>query len=258
MSTNPLQLKYPIVLVHGLGAKSTYGPIDYFFGFPKLLRQANNQIFVADLTAWHTIEHRANQLKVQIEKTFPDPEQKVNLIGHSMGGLDARYLTSRLDFSHRIASVTTIGTPNHGSAIGDLATGLLPNHAFTLADRLLELLNSSSGAFKQITREYCNGDFLIQTPNVPTVAYFSATSAIPKPIRRHSLPIFWLPHRILHNFEGDNDGFVSVQSAMWGEHICTYSGDHYAQVGQILGRSRGLDYIKFYQVIISHLKQNCL
>jgi triacylglycerol esterase/lipase EstA (alpha/beta hydrolase family) len=56
--------------------------------------------------------------------------------------------------------------------------------------------------------------------------------------------------------EGDNDGFVSVESAKWGEHICTYSGDHYAQIGQFLGRSRGMDYMKFYDEIFTRLKND--
>src|SRR5690348_11082110 len=101
MPTDPIQLKHPIVLIHGLGAKSTYGPIDYFYGLPKILRDAKNEVFIANLTAWNTIEHRAKQLKEQIELNIPDG--KVNLIGHSMGGLDARYLASQLNFAERIA-----------------------------------------------------------------------------------------------------------------------------------------------------------
>ena len=45
------------------------------------------------------------------------------------------------------------------------------------------------------------------------------------------------------------------ESAKWGEHICTYVGDHYAQIGQILGRSRGLDFMAFYHEIFGHLKK---
>jgi triacylglycerol lipase len=252
--TDPLQLKYPTVLIHGLGARSAYGPVEYFYGLPKILRDAKNSIFIANLTAWQTIENRSLQLKEQIEKAFPDG--KVNLVGHSMGGLDARYLTSQLGLSERIASVTTIGTPNRGTTIGDMAMGLVPGSAFLAADRILKFLDSSSGALKQVTRQYCLNDFAQLTPNSPGVAYFSATTAISNPIMTNSLPIFWLSHRVLAKIEGDNDGFVSVESAQWGDHICTYSGDHYAQIGQFLGRSRGMDYIKFYRDIFTHLKNS--
>ncbi len=253
MMTRPLQLKYPVVLVHGLGAQSQYGPVEYFYGLAKLLREANNLITIPNLTAWHTIEYRAQQLKEQINAVFP--QGKLNLIGHSMGGLDIRYLTSCLDFKDRVASVTTIGTPNRGSSMGDLAMGLLPDSALTAVNRLLKYFDSDSGALKQVTREYCLGTFLDKAPNIPEVGYFSATSAISDPIMKTALPLFWIPNGILSKYEGRNDGFVSVESAMWGNHICTYKGDHYGQIGQFLGRSRGLDYMKFYDEIFSRLKR---
>jgi triacylglycerol lipase len=253
MTTDLLQLKYPIVLIHGLGARSTYGPVNYFYGLPKLLKEAKNSIYIARLTPWHTIEHRAAQLKLQIEEAFPD--SKVNLVGHSMGGLDARYLAARPEFTERVASVTTIGTPNLGSSIGDLALGLMPESALLTFNRLLKAWDSNSGAFKQVGRKYCTEDFQRLAPKMGKVAYFSATSAITKPIYKKSLPIFWLPYHFLTKVEGDNDGFVSVDSAKWGDHICTYTGDHYAQIGQFLGRSRGMDYLKFYRDIFRHLKQ---
>jgi triacylglycerol lipase len=252
MATDLLQLKYPIVLIHGMGARSTYGPVNYFYGLPRLLRRAKNPILIAQLTAWHTIEHRSSQLQIQIDKLFPDT--KVNLVGHSMGGLDARYLAARPDFTQRVASVTTIGTPNLGSCIGDLALGLLPQSALFTMDRLLKAWDSSSGAFKQVSRKYCTEEFQRLAPKMDHIGYFSATSAITKPIYKKSLPFFWLPYHFMMKVEGENDGFVSVDSAKWGNHICTHAGDHYAQIGQFLGRSRGMDYMKFYEEIFRHLK----
>src|SRR4051812_39206727 len=113
MALASVKLKYPIVLIHGLGARSNYGPVDYFFGIPRFLRDAGNRVTMPALTPWQAIEHRAEQLKNHIELAFPD--EKVNLIGHSMGGLDARYLVSQLGFGERVASITTLGTPNRGS-----------------------------------------------------------------------------------------------------------------------------------------------
>ncbi len=254
MTSDLLRLKYPIVLVHGLGARSNFGPIDYFYGLPDLLRSAHNQIFIPKLTPFQTIEFRATQLKEQIEKAIPDG--KINLVGHSMGGLDARYLTSKLGFAERVASVTTIGTPNRGTSASDLAVDAVSPAAFSAMDRFLKLMGSSSTALMQITRSYCNGPLALDAPNLPQVAYFSATTAISNPVVTKALPIFWVPHRLVKQIEGDNDGFVSVESARWGEHICTYAGDHYSQIGQILGRARGMDYIKFYTEIFSRLRRD--
>lgn len=249
--TDSRRLKHPIVLVHGLGARGAYGPFDYFHGLPKLLKNAGNRFFVAKLTAWNSIEWRAEQLKTQIEAVFAD--EKINLIGHSMGGLDSRYLTSSLGFADRVASVTTIGTPNRGSIISDLALDRVGETAFMAANRLLSTMGFSTDGLKQLSRKYQAETLAPQIANVAGVGYFSATSAIPAQFMKHSLPLFWLPHRMLQNHEGDNDGFVSVESARWGEHICTYRGDHYAQIGQFLGRSRGLDYLGFYGEILDRL-----
>ncbi len=254
MTSDSIQLKYPIVLIHGLGARSNFGSIEYFYGFPRLLREAQNQVFIPKLTPFHTIEFRAAQLKEQIEQAIP--EGKVNLIGHSMGGLDARYLASKLGFGERVASLTTIGTPHRGTSVSDLAVDALPPGAFLAIDRFLKLIDSSSEALRQITRTYCNGPLALDAPNLPSVAYYSATSAISNPVLTKALPVFWVSHGILKKIEGDNDGFVSVESAKWGEHICTYSGDHYAQIGQILGKARGMDYIRFYTEILSRLKRD--
>lgn len=38
-----------------------------------------------------------------------------------MGGLDARYLVAALGGAKHVASITTVGTPHHGSHIADLA-----------------------------------------------------------------------------------------------------------------------------------------
>ena len=252
MATEHLQLKYPVVLVHGLGARSTYGPFNYFYGLRKMLKDAKNPLLIASMTGWQTIERRSEQLRDQINHAFP--EGKVNLVGHSMGGLDARFLAAQKGFKDRIASVTTIGTPNRGSIMGDIALGILPDTAFSTAERLMKLFDSSSEPLKQVTRDFCNSELIKLAPDQPGVAYFSATSAITKPLFKSALPFFWVPHGILTKTEGENDGFVSVTSATWGTHICTYAGDHYAQIGQFLGYARGLNYMKFYEEIFTHLK----
>ncbi|MFZ9595095.1 MAG: esterase/lipase family protein [Bdellovibrionia bacterium] len=253
MLTRPLQLKHPIVLVHGLGAQSRFGPIEYFFGLPKLLREHQNRVLTPHLSAWHTLEVRAQQLKTQIQTSLGD--QKVNLVGHSMGGLDIRYLSSCLGFAEQVASITTIGTPHQGTSLGDLAFGLLQESQLQSMDRFFKAMNFNQEAFRPVTQAYCQGPLRELAPKIPGIAYFSATTAIRKPVVLHSLPLFWISHGWLEQREGPNDGFVSVESAQWGEHICTYSGDHYAQIGQLLGRTRGTPYLRFYQEIFLRLKK---
>src|SRR3954471_10061794 len=117
--TDPIRLKHPIVLVHGLGATREYGPVDYFYGLRERLMNAGNQVYQAKLAPFHSIEYRAGQLKEQIERSVPD--SKINLLCHSMGGLDGRYLISQLGFADRVASITTVGTTHRGSHLADYA-----------------------------------------------------------------------------------------------------------------------------------------
>jgi triacylglycerol lipase len=252
MGLDPLKLKYPIVLVHGLGAQPKYGPADYFFELPPRLRAAGNKVLSPRLSSFNTVEVRAAQLKEQIAEAFPD--ERVNIIGHSFGGLDARFLAAQADFAEHIASVTTIGTPNRGCLIADLALDFLPDGAFDVADKVMNLFQNSSRAYYQISREYHLNDFAVVAPDSPHVAYFSATSVISNPVTT-ALPMFWVPHRVIQRYEGENDGFISLESAKWGTHICTYVGDHYGQIGHFVGFSRGLDYNKFFDEIILRLKK---
>ena len=64
------------------------------------------------------IETRAKAICEQIIERFPGRE--VNLIGHSMGGLDARYLVTHLQpEAFTVKTLTTIATPHRGSAFAD-------------------------------------------------------------------------------------------------------------------------------------------
>src|SRR5262245_44374515 len=104
--------RYPIVLAHGLaGFDKLFGAVEYFFGIPEALRDGGATVYVTQVSAYNTSEERGEQLLAQIEDIIAaSGSPKVNIIGHSQGGLDARYVAAvRPDL---VASVTTVGTPN--------------------------------------------------------------------------------------------------------------------------------------------------
>jgi len=253
LAHDPFRLQYPLVLIHGLGAREQYGPVDYFHGIPRFLREAGNRVLTPRLTSFHSLEHRAAELKAQIDAAFPS--EKINLLGHSMGGLDARYAVSRMGLADRVASVTTIGTPNRGSIMGDLTAGALSAPAYEAVKKVLSLTGLSPEGLRQISTRYSSERLQEEIPDQPGVSYLSAMSVIRDPVIKNALPVFWIPHRIIKNTEGDNDGFVSLHSATWGEHLLTVHGDHYAQIGHFLGNTRGLDHLKFYEEIFRKLRE---
>jgi len=109
--------KYPIILVHGLAIKD-YKSIKAFGKIEQTLIDAGYDAYTSKQDAFGSIENNAAQLKEFIleilEKT---KSEKVNIIAHSKGGLDAKYMITELDMKDSVASLTTLCTPHKGSAI---------------------------------------------------------------------------------------------------------------------------------------------
>jgi triacylglycerol lipase len=215
------RLRAPLVLVHGLLGfdQLRIGPwivADYFQGIPEALRAAGNRVLVASLSPTRGIADRALQLKQLLDRESPG--EPVHLIAHSMGGLDSRYLISRLGMSQRVLTLTTLGTPHRGTTFADWGLHRLTR----LLRPLFEFANVPYQAFFDLTVAHC-ASFNRQTPDAPGVRYFSVAGDF----QPHWLTPEWqLPTRILSRAEGPNDGVVSVASAAWGEDCTRWDGDH--------------------------------
>ena len=115
---SPLMVtKYPIVLVHGVAAR----PMLFFRAFGRIdseLRKDGYKVFVSNHDGFGRIETNAEQLKAFIQKIMKDYNvDKVNIIAHSKGGLDSKYMITHLDMEDHVASLTTLCTPHRGSLI---------------------------------------------------------------------------------------------------------------------------------------------
>lgn len=119
------ETKYPIVLVHGLFGFDNIGPVDYWYGIPSALRADGAKVYVVQVSAANSTEVRGEQLLTQVKQILAATgATKVNLIGHSHGGPTTRYVASvRPDL---VASVTSVGGVNKGSAVADLLLGVAP------------------------------------------------------------------------------------------------------------------------------------
>ncbi len=214
-------LQSPIVLVHGLLGfdrieMAGWVVADYFPAIPKMLRDAGNRVLIARLSPTAGIAERAAQLKEVIEKGSPN--EPVHVIAHSMGGLDSRYMISRLGMASRVLSLTTLGTPHRGSSVADWGV----KRFRSLACPLFEFFGQSYQAFLDLTVSSCRR-FNQEVPDAPGVRYFSVAARLAPA----SVPWPWyLPSRLLHRLEGDNDGVVSTASARWGEENEVWDGDH--------------------------------
>jgi len=230
-------LRAPIVLVHGLcGFDRLYAfrrPMkDYFPGIGDGLEAAGHPVFLAQVSPTAGVAQRALDLKRFIEREVP--EGPVHIIGHSLGGLDARYAIAKLGLDSRVRSLTTVGTPHRGSSFADwgwrrLSRAVVP---------LLRLVGIPHEAFVDLRTDSCER-FNEDVPNVPGVRYTSVAGMCETPW----VGLEWaVPHGIVKRAEGPNDGVVSVASATWGERTEVWPGDHLNLVNwpNRLAKRRGL------------------
>jgi triacylglycerol lipase len=225
-------LRSPIVLVHGLLG---YDEIKffgrriacYFPGIPELFRSAGNRVLIPRISPTEGAAERASQLKAFLDAESPG--EPVHFIAHSLGGLDARYLISRLDMAHRVLTLTTIATPHRGSAFADWGIQRLAR----LLRPMFRKLAISGQAFYDLTTDNCRA-FNKEVPDAAKVRYFSVAGRY-----HHHLfcPEWHLPHQIVSRAEGPNDGVVSVASASYGESTEIWEGDHLSLVNWINYRS---------------------
>lgn len=112
--------RYPILLVHGTGFRDWWG-LQYWGRIPKALEEHGAQVFFGNQDGWATVEENAAALRDRVEAVLEETgSEKVHLIAHSKGGLDARCMISSLGMGDQVASVSLVATPNHGSQTMDL------------------------------------------------------------------------------------------------------------------------------------------
>ncbi len=217
------RLRNPVVLVHGLLGFDRlnlrgWKVVDYFPGIPEMLRAAGNRVHVACLSPTAGVADRAAELKAFVERELPGGES-FHLIAHSMGGLDSRYMVSRLGLERRALSLTTLGTPHRGTAFADWGIRNIERALKPFFDFFSVPLQ----AFHDLTTEAC-ARMNETVKDSAHVRYFSVAGRFE---RTHPLSGEWLmSHGILNEAEGPNDGLVSVQSATWGEVSEIWEGDH--------------------------------
>jgi triacylglycerol lipase len=139
-SDNYAATRYPIILVHGLsGTKNYLGVLDYWYGIQSDLEQHGATVYVVNLSGFQSDagpNGRGEQLLAYVKQVLAvTGAKKVNLIGHSQGGLTSRYVAAVAP--GLVASVTTIGTPHWGSQFADFAVEALAADPTGLAEPII-------------------------------------------------------------------------------------------------------------------------
>lgn len=229
----------PIVLAHGItrfdfisnrfGKKlppSQQGAADkihYFKLIATGLRAEGHKVFHSDVSFAGDVEARATQLAAQVERALQETgADKAHIIGHSMGGLDARHMivNRSLGMSDKVASVTTIGTPHNGTYFADWG---LANGRSEAVLRAQEIFDLEIGGFDNLTRESCRrfNDAARNDEAKNPVVYQTFASSQD---RRLIFLLLQGPWRIISEKEGANDGLVPVSSQRWVSELVADDG----------------------------------
>ncbi|UCE53165.1 MAG: hypothetical protein JSV31_28565 [Desulfobacterales bacterium] len=226
-------MSFPIVLAHGvcrfdilwnesLDVDNNDDPridrINYFRGIRTMLMNKGYTVYHSKVAWAANVDKRAADLKENILKILGETKaEKINIIAHSMGGLDTRHMmfNDRNDgkIHEHIASLTTISTPHAGSPFADWGLDNLSR-----IPGILKKIGLDIDAFQDLRTDSCNA--FNERPEV--IAFELSCQSKIKCQTYAGQQNFWgifnllkEPFQIIEKKEGENDGLVSVQSAKW-------------------------------------------
>src|SRR5699024_4307265 len=102
---------YPVLLCHGYGAIASLVKPSPLYDIAMLMRRHHVMAFAPNIVPYAKIEVRAARWVKLMQAIIKQSQaEKLNIIAHSMGGLDMRYALSQLGASEHAASFTTIST----------------------------------------------------------------------------------------------------------------------------------------------------
>jgi triacylglycerol lipase len=135
--------KSPIVLVHGIFGFNNFLGADYFYGVRDTLAKEGAVVYTSTVSAAGSNENRGEQLRAELKRLRilnNNPTMKFNLVGHSQGSPTIRYVAAVEP--GLVASVTSVGGVNKGSAVADIVRKVAPAGTYSES-----VINSVSNAF---------------------------------------------------------------------------------------------------------------
>jgi triacylglycerol lipase len=241
--------RYPVLLVHGICGFDEIRIFGwrrrYFIGIAQHLAKLGVTVYHARLPPLASVPERAARLAECVRGLAAE---RVNVIAHSMGGLDTRYAITKLGAADKIASLVTIGTPHHGTPLADLAQGA----AARAARALIRRLGLPSDSLDWLTAARM-ASFNAEIADDARVIYASVVCRAGRGLWNKN-PLLMTSHAYIKQRAGTNDGLVPVSSQHWGRILCEVHADHWAQIGWL----RSYDARPVYVTIVEHLAREGL
>ena len=260
------QTTYPLLLVHGIFFRD-WEQFNYWGRIPKALTDNGAVIYYGGHQSSASVEQCGEELRRSILDIVRESGcDKVNIIAHSKGGLDARYAISCLGMGQYAASLTTINTPHLGCDYVRKLLRIIPHQTVSAIGKKYASVFSKLGddnpdffnGLKDLTDQECarlNG----LMPQAPGVYYQSVGSRL----RSRASAIF--PLKIGYGLiklygGGENDGLVATTSMEYGNFLGIVSpkGRQGISHGDMIDLTRkniaGFDVCELYVDLVSRLK----
>ena len=213
----------PVLLAYGFAYQKVDFLIDSLRTIQDDLLTIGVPSIISGKEAFAPIEHNARIMRDEILEFLDDhPEfKKIDIIAHSKGGLEARYMITHLGMAEHVASLTTLSTPHRGSPVaefliddsGDGGRMIAAAVANAIGQLLGDVDPDSEASMSELTPKYLER-FNADTPDHPDVYYLSYAADIGEDFPN----LFYRTiGNALYEQVGPNDGLVPVESAKWGE-----------------------------------------
>ncbi|MEZ0267127.1 MAG: esterase/lipase family protein, partial [Phycisphaerae bacterium] len=162
----------PVFLHHGLFGYDSKGVgrfrWAYFQGIDKALRRAGYTVCPTKVHPTGGVARRAAELKTFIVDALNGmglpADTRVLLVGHSMGGLDARYMVSKLGMEDRVSAVLTVTCPHRGTPYADWCVRHFGKRLGGF--ELMQMLGIDVQGIRDVTTDGC-ARFNEEVPDVP-------------------------------------------------------------------------------------------
>ena len=129
----------PILLVHGIVSNRSI----FTLLRRGLTRRGFSNVFAMNyLTVANDVRAAAARLSVEVERIVEESGfERIHIIGHSLGGLIARYYVTRLGGDGRVHTLISLGTPHSGSYA-----------AYTVPTTLMQQMRPNSHLMRELDR----------------------------------------------------------------------------------------------------------
>lgn len=214
------------MMIHGMGFRD--GKIGYWGRIPKVLRKYGADVHFGYQDANGSVESNCQTLKASLEKILAETgAEKVNIIAHSKGGVEARYLISSMDMGEKIASVTTISTSHNGSETMDKLMKI-PKPLLKTGSKIFDFFQRIGGdknpdtyrCLEQLTTEFMK-KFNEENPDKEGIYYQSYGFKMKKPFS----DIFMaFPYFMVKLLNDESDGMLTPKEVKWTNFRGVFTG----------------------------------